>query len=159
MSDETGTSLLPGVQPNRQNNQGNECHICRRCFRTNRGLLQHLSTCHRRNTANLNASSNNASNENNDNEFQEPEQQHKEFYWNTIPGRVYQKDLKEANNQIVYWFKNIFMVPTGAADKKITDQISRLLNLWTNDTSLKNIALKAINIMPALLLQKSSKTS
>ena len=48
MSDEIGTSLLPGVQPNRQNNQGNECHICRRCFRTNRGLFQHLSTCHRK---------------------------------------------------------------------------------------------------------------
>ena len=51
------------------------------------------------------------------------------------------------------------MVPTGAAGKKIIHQISRLLNLWTNDTSLKNIALKAIHIMPALLLKKSSKTS
>ena len=54
---------------------------------------------------------------------------------------------------------NIFMVPTRAAGKKFIDDISRLLNLWTNDTPLKNIALKAIHVVPALLLQKPSKPS
>ena len=129
MSDEPWTSLLPAVQSNTQNNQGNECHICRRSFRTNRGFLQHLNNCRRRNTANLNARSNNESDKNNDNEVQEPEQQREDFYWNTVPGGVYQKDLEEAYNQIVYWRKNIFMVPTGAAGKKFIDEISRLLNL------------------------------
>ena len=98
MPDETVTSLLPAVQSNTQNNQGNECQICRRSFRTNRGLFQHLNTCHRRNTANLKAGSNNESDENNDNEVQEPEQQHEDFYWNTVPGRIYQKYLEEAYN-------------------------------------------------------------
>ena len=50
------------------------------------------------------------------------------------------------------------MVPTGATGKKFIDEISRLLNLWTNNTPLKNIALKAIHFMPPLLLQKPSKT-
>ena len=59
MSDETVTSLLPAVQSNTQNNQGNVCQICRRSFRTNRGLLKYLNTCRRRNTADLNVSSNN----------------------------------------------------------------------------------------------------
>ena len=130
-----------------------------KCFRSNRGFFQHLNTCRRRNTANLNASSNNKLDENNDNDVQEPEQQFEDFYWNTVSGRVYQQDMEEAYNQIVYWRKNTFMVPTGAARKKITDEISRLLNLWTNDTPLKNKALKAIHVMPALLLQKPSKTS
>ena len=76
MLDETVTSLLPAVQSNTQNNQGDKCQICRRSFRTNRGLLQHLNTRRRRNTANLKARSNNESDENNDNEVQEPEQQH-----------------------------------------------------------------------------------
>ena len=51
------------------------------------------------------------------------------------------------------------MVPTGAAGKKFIDETSRLLDQWTNNTPLKNIALKAIHVMPALLLQKPSKTS
>ena len=51
------------------------------------------------------------------------------------------------------------MVPTGAAGKKFIDETSRLLDQWTNNTSLKNMALKAIHVMPALLLQKPSKTS
>ena len=58
MSDETLTSLLPAVQSNTKNNQGNECQIFRRGFRTNSGLLQHLSICRYRNTADLNVSSN-----------------------------------------------------------------------------------------------------
>ena len=41
------------------------------------------------------------SDEHSDNEVQEPEQQHEDFYWNTVPGGVYQKDLEETYNQIV----------------------------------------------------------
>ena len=39
------------------------------------------------------------------------------------------------------------MVPSGAAGRNIIDKNSRLLNLWTNDTPLKNIVLKAIHVM------------
>ena len=115
--------------------------------------------CRRRNTANLNASSNNESDENNDNEIQKPEQQHEDFYWNTVPGRIYQKDLEGAYNQIVCWRKDKFMVPTNASGKKFIDEISRLLNLLRSKMPLKNVALKAVHVMPALHLQKPSKTS
>ena len=92
------------------------------------GLPQHLNTCGQRNTTNLNTSSNNISDEDSDNKFQKPEQQHKEFYWNIILGGVCQKDLEEAYNQIVYWRKNIFMVPTGATGKKFIDEISKSMD-------------------------------
>ena len=91
MADETGTSLLSAVQSNTQKSQGNECHICRRSFHTSRGFSQHLSTCRRRNTGTLNVSSNNESDENNYNEIQEPEKQHEDFYWNAVPGGVYER--------------------------------------------------------------------
>ena len=51
------------------------------------------------------------------------------------------------------------MVSTGAAGKKFLDDIFRILSLWTNDTLLKNKALKVIHVMPTLLLQEPSKTS
>ena len=77
-------------------------------------------------------------------EVQEPEQQHEDFYWNTVPGRIYLKDLEEAYNQIVYWRKvHIFMVPTGSAGKKFIDEISRILNLWTNNTPLKKYSIES----------------
>ena len=46
----------------------------------------------------------------------------------------------------------------GAAGKNYND-VARLLKLWINDTLLRNIALKAVHVMPALLLQKPSKSS
>ena len=49
------------------------------------------------------------------------------------------------------------MVPSGGGDKKFIKEITRLINLWTNDSPLENIALKAIHIMPALLLQRPNK--
>lgn len=59
------------------------------------------------------------------------------FYWNKVPGSIYKKDLNEADEQIVHWRKNIFMVPSGAADKKFINKIAGIRNLWTNDTVLK----------------------
>ena len=70
----------------------------------------------------------------------------------TVPGRIYQTDVKEAYNQIVYWRKNVFMVPTGAAGKNMFHEIYKLLNLSTRKTPLKNIVLKAVHFKPALLL-------
>ena len=55
---------------------------------------------------------------------------------------------------INYLLKNIFMVTTG---KEFIDEISKFLNLWTNNTPLKNIALTAIQVVPALLLQNQVK--
>ena len=58
----------------------------------------------------------------------------------------------------VYWRKNLFMVPTGTAGKKFINEATKMLNFWTVNSPLKLIALKALHIMPALLLQKPSKT-
>ena len=39
------------------------------------------------------------------------------------------------------------------------EEVTRLMKLWINDTPLRKIALKAADIMPALLLQKPHKSS
>ena len=45
------------------------------------------------------------------------------------------------------------MLPTGASGKKYIDKTTRLFNLWVS------IALKAVHVMPALLIQKPRKSS
>ena len=74
-------------------------------------------------------------------------------------GSIYENDLNEAYEQIVYWLKIISNVPTGDAGKKFINKICRVLNLSTSDMALKNTVVEAIHIMPALLLQKPSKKS
>ena len=49
------------------------------------------------------------------------------------------------------------MMPNGAVGEKYIEDLTRLLKLWIQDLPLKTIALKAIHVMPALLLQKPSK--
>ena len=60
---------------------------------------------------------------------------------------------------IVYWPKNLFMVPICAAGKKFINETTKMLDFLTNNSSLKPTALKALHGMPAWLLQKPSKTS
>ena len=51
------------------------------------------------------------------------------------------------------------MVPTSKTGKEFINKITRLLNAWVDDSSLKDIAFKAIMVLPSLLLQKPSKKS
>ena len=43
--------------------------------------------------------------------------------------------------------------------KRFNKEITRLINLWTDNSPLENIALKAIHVMQAVLLQKPNKFS
>ena len=53
----------------------------------------------------------------------------------------------------------MFLLPIGAAGKRFVNEMTRMINAWVFDTPIKNIALKAMHVMPALLLQKPSKNS
>ena len=60
---------------------------------------------------------------------------------------------------IVYWKKNLFMLPSGRAGKDYIGEITRLLNAWIQDSAMKDITFKAIMVMPSLILQKPSRNS
>ena len=45
------------------------------------------------------------------------------------------------------------MVPTGKSGKEFVNEITRLLNPRVDNSSLKDIAFKAIMVLPSLLLQ------
>lgn len=66
------------------------------------------------------------------------------------------KRFGEAYEYIVYWCQNVFRTLTGASGIKFINEITRLFNRWSNNIPLKNITLKTIRVMQALLLQKPS---
>ena len=139
--------------------------ICQRRFKTNRGLLQHLSFCRKRNrenninsnTAIDGSNSRDAANDKSDSHNSNRNGGYKRYFWNDVRGTVFKKNLNDAYEKMAYWKQNLFMMPSGAAGKKYIEEITFLLKLWIQDSPLKSIALWAIHIMPALLLQKPSK--
>ena len=69
------------------------------------------------------------------------------------------RDLDDVYNQIVYWKKNLFYLPSSHSGKQYIREQTTLLNAWTFDSPLKFVALKGIHVMPTILLQKPNKKS
>ena len=63
------------------------------------------------------------------------------------------------HEKIVYWWRNLFMVPTGKTGKEFITKITQLLKAWVHDSSLKDIAFKVVMALPSLVLQKPRKKS
>ena len=72
---------------------GNEnefrCMLCDRNFHTNRGLIQHLKTCRRKQADNVlqYSSANDVLNE--------ETQVRERFYWNEVPGSIFERDIQQ----------------------------------------------------------------
>ena len=63
-------------------------------------------------------------------------------------------------DEIVFWRKNLFKLPSGAAGKSFIKEITKLIDIWNgNAQPLCELVLKMAMIMPGLLLQKPSRKS
>ena len=145
---------------NTQSNSNVSRNICRRGFINNRGLLLHLNVCRRKQEQQNQQLEANDDQENTHRLQDMPcEPVNKLFYWSKEPGTTFVNELNNAYGKIVYWRKNLFLPPTGAAGKDFINKLTRMINAWVYDTPIKGIVLKALHVMPALLLQKPSKTS
>ena len=126
-----------------------------------------MSFCRKRNKENninsntaINDSSNiAATNDKSDSHDSNGNRDYETYFWSDVRGTVFEKDLNDAYEKIVHWKRNLFMMPSGAVGKKYIEEITCLLKLLMQDSPLKSITLKAIHVMPALLLQKPSKNS
>ena len=81
------------------------------------------------------------------------------FKWGDIDGKIFTERVELIYEKVVYWKKNLFLLPTGKSGNMYIDENVKLLNSLVEGTALHNIAFKAIMIMPNLLLQKPSKNS
>ena len=88
-----------------------------------------------------------------------PPLQAETFYWDGIKGSETVIMLKNCYEKIVYWRRNLFLLPKGSSGKNYLRETTRLLNSWVEKSPLRQCAMTAIHVMPALLLQKPSKSS
>ena len=60
---------------------------------------------------------------------------------------------------LILWKKNLFKVPSGKSEKNFILELTKWLEHYNTKSNYQNIALKVFMALPALLLQKPSKTS
>ena len=81
------------------------------------------------------------------------------YKWGEYTNKQFEENISSIYEKIVYWKKNIFLLPTGKCGRCFIDETARLIDAWIRGSPLKNIALKAVMIMPSLFLQKPRKGS
>ena len=89
----------------------------------------------------------------------EPSTQSVKYIWGKYKDHEFEKNFPQVYETVVFWRKNMFLLPSGKAGRKFIEEVSRLISEWLHDSPLKNIAFKAIMVMPSLLLQKPSQKS
>ena len=76
------------------------------------------------------------------------------FRWGDIEGEELCNRIDRCYEEIVHWKRNLFKVPSGRAGKAFARETTRLLRAFSEGSALESVALKAIMVMPSLLLQK-----
>ena len=124
--------------------QQNE-HTCSSCssrtFSTYRGLSQHNRHCTKPlNTVSISSSQSVTISERADvaNVFSPVTS----FVWGERNRTLLTADLNKAYEKMVFWIKNLFMLPAGNAGKKCIKEVTRLLNLQTQNRPLRSISLE-----------------
>ena len=131
------------------------CINCKRVFKTARGLNQHvrLRKCQQL------SSSEDSIREVDPSVLADSATADDTSVWGGLSMDDLNQTVSAIYEECVYWRRNLFLLPSGKAGKQFIEECTRLINIWNNDSPLKPIALKALMIMPSLLLQKVSKNS
>ena len=162
---------LPDTQDSQQVND-NQCTICSRSFSSHRGLQLHLRSCREKEARRQEEVLENGSQADSISEAVEevvqtsdepPVNQNLDQNQAVWGGHTY-ADLEslvtEMYNEIVFWRKNLFKLPSGAAGKNFIREVIKLIDIWNeNKQPMCELVLKMIMIMPGLLLQKPSRKS
>ena len=122
------------------------CDICGTIFRNKGGRTRHRKTCAKKREVTPMPTENIVT-------PNEPQ------VWGEHTYTELTQIIDSAYEECVKWKRNLFMLPTGRIGNEIVDEMTRLIDEWINDSPLKQLSLKALMIMPCLLLQKPSRNS
>ena len=67
------------------------------------------------------------------------------FLWGERNGE--EVAIEETYEKILFWKKNLFMLLTCAFSRGYIIWVTKLINEWLNDSSLKNIIFKVIHVI------------
>ena len=76
-----------------------------------------------------------------------------------LPGDIFEEQINAAYDEVIFWRKNLFMLPAGKAAKNFIRELTFWLDQFNRDTKLQSIAMKVFMGIPSLLLQKPSRQS
>ena len=81
------------------------------------------------------------------------------FTWGSMDGTDFTNRIVHYYKEVVHWKRNLFKIPSGRAGTALVKETTRLIRAYAEASALEGIALKALMVMPHLLLQKSHRTS
>ena len=76
------------------------------------------------------------------------------FTWGDVNGMEVEKELDSIYKEVVFWKKNLFLLPSGKVGKEFVAEMTRLVESFANATSLEGIAMKALVVFQVVVLQK-----
>ena len=76
------------------------------------------------------------------------------FSWGNLEGVDVVNVIDDVYAEVVHWRRNLFAVPSGDAGRKFVTETARMFHAFADRSALERIAIKAVMIMPSLLLQK-----
>ena len=134
------------------------CDLCGKVCKSEGGRTNHKKSCKKKDVPAL-ATTTNVTSENQILMTAETEERQEPLIWGNHTSPDVSQIINAAYEECIKWRRNIFMLPTGKPGREFIDEIARLITEWTTETSLHGIALKAVMIMPSLLLQKPKRDS
>ena len=79
--------------------------------------------------------------------------------YNNIDKITFTQNINQIFEDTIHWKKNLFSVPTGQAGKDFVKLMTDWVQKFNTDSTFQYLAMKVINILPNMMLQKPSATS
>ena len=146
----------------------NTCQNCKKSFKNNRGLNQHMRKCKNKTTeavlesSNINGLFDMHSSEDQatvDLPLYEEVSIKPSRTYNGITPDDFVSLIEKVYDDTVKWKKNLFMLPSGQSGKTLIKLLTEWINHFNVGDTFQGIALKVVMILPNLLMQKPSAKS
>ena len=76
------------------------------------------------------------------------------FVWGEVDGDSFLHSVACCYDEVIHWRKILFRLPSGKSGRAFVSELCRLFHAYATGSALECVAMKAIMIMPVLLLQR-----